>query len=157
MPIALDPLKREPILLSRSTQSVACSKQFSTNTSTGNSKQCYMHFFTHHDTQTSALHPIQQVLTRLQLMLYYSRGEQQCDRTSQVSWMLAEPLDFVDCLAYIIKSLHPECCMFKTNFQQILPCVAATNAYMHFSTHHDTQTSALMATEFPIYNIYQFV
>ena len=71
--------------------------------------------------------------------------------------MLAEPLDFVDCLAYIIKSLHPECCLFKTNFQQILPRVAAINAYMNFSTHHDTQTSEIMATDCPIYNIYQFV
>ena len=62
--------------------------------------------------------------------------------TSLVSLMLTEPLNFVDCLAYIIMSLHPEFCLFKTNFPHILPPVTATNAYMHFSTHTMTHKLA---------------
>ena len=89
-PIDLDPLDREPTLLSRSTQSVTCSKPIFNNYS------AIMNLIL---TGSDCNEPIYHRYRAYQCRAYRSRPSRS--------------------RAYIIKSLHPECYLFKTNFQQL--------------------------------------
>ena len=90
-PITLDPLDREPTLLSRSTQSVACSKPIFHNYSA-----IMNMLLTGSDNHEPIFH---------RYRAYRCRAYRTRPSRSR---------------AYIIKSLHPECCLFKTNFPQLL-------------------------------------
>ena len=91
VPIALNPLDREPTLLSRSTRSVACSKPIFNN-------YCAIMnmLLTGSDNHGPIYH---------RYIAYRCSAHRTKPSRSR---------------AYIIKSLHPECCLFKTNFQQLL-------------------------------------
>ena len=89
-PIDLDPLDREPTLLSRSTQSVTCSKPIFNNYS------AIMNLIL---TGSDCSEPIYHRYSAYRCRAYLPRPSRS--------------------RAYIIKSLHPECYLFKTNFQQL--------------------------------------
>ena len=89
--IALDPLDREPTLLSRSTQSLACSKPIFNN---------YCAIMNMLLTGSDNLEPIYHRYRAYRCSAHRTRPSRS--------------------RAYIIKSLHPECCLLKTNFQQLL-------------------------------------
>ena len=93
-PISLDPLDRMPTLLSRSypsvTESFVCSKPIFNNYS------AIMNLIL---TGSDCNEPIYHRYRAYQCRAYRSRPSRS--------------------RAYIIKSLHPECYLFKTNFQQL--------------------------------------
>ena len=126
VPIALDPFDREPTLLSRSIQSVACSKPIFINycaimnmllTGSDNHKPTYKRY-TAYQCRANRSRPFRLRAYRsraYQYRAYRSRAYRY--RAYRCSAHRTRPSRS---RAYIIKSLHPECCLFKTNFQQLL-------------------------------------
>ena len=122
VPIALDPLEREPTLLSRSIQSVACSKPIFNN---------YCAIMNMLLTGSDYHEPTYKRYRAYQCRAYrYRPSRSRAYRyiePIEVGPIDIEPIDAVPIAldplrsrAYIIKSLHPECCLFKTNFHQLL-------------------------------------
>ena len=91
VPIALDPIDREPTLLSHSLQSLACSKPMCNN-------YCAI----------------------MNVLLTVSNNHEHSYHRYRAYRCSAHRTRPSRSRAYIIKSLQPECFLFKINFQQLL-------------------------------------